>query len=188
MTKSGKTSRCGNGTLTFFSRVEEIKKATIDLDILQCKLILLYNDLRKQLLEGSERLRLCPCQRGQSKSYTLDDVGRGRFGGSFRQVRGGVLRAFRGKKHQKNSNYCPLTRSRAIFQQGYEKSRLILKLWNYTHEIVGCQIVTFCHSFLLPCCGLCFRVAENAGRQLFLLCKCLPQGIFQLVDAVKRPY
>lgn len=68
----------------FFSRVEEIKKATIDLDILWCKLILLYNDLRKQLLEGLERLRLCPCQRGQSKSSTLDDVGRGRFGGFFR--------------------------------------------------------------------------------------------------------
>ena len=67
----------------FFLSRRRNKKATIDLDILWCKLILLHNDLWKLLLEGSERLRLCPRQRGQSKSSTLDDVGRGRFGGFF---------------------------------------------------------------------------------------------------------
>ena len=67
-------------------------------------------------------------------------------------------------KNAKRRQLSPFDTIKSHLFVGVRKSRLILKLRNKPTEIVGCQIVTFCHSFLLSCCGLCFRVAENAGR------------------------
>ena len=54
--------------------------------------------------------------------------------------------------------------------------------------MTGCQKVTFHHSFLFPVVGSATEPLNTRGKLLFLLCKCLPQGKFQLVDAVKRPH